>query len=90
MQIKKDSVLSEIGECFKGHCSHHQVFDRIADNFEIIATDDDNMPHAIFNNSERFILGILWHCERSHLLKPKNSLYWKHNEENKKIFKIFF
>lgn len=31
-----------------------------------MARDDSGMPHLIYKDKERFVLGIQWHAERSH------------------------
>ncbi len=45
---------------------HHQIIDRLAHGFKVIATASDGVIEAIEHTDYPFMLGIQWHPEMLH------------------------
>lgn len=81
VQIKEDSILMGIFNSSKIEVNsfHHQSIKRIADNFKIIASSQDNVIEAMKYNGSQWILGIQWHPE----------MLFRSDSKQRKIFEVF-
>ncbi|RRD39127.1 gamma-glutamyl-gamma-aminobutyrate hydrolase family protein [Leptotrichia sp. OH3620_COT-345] len=75
IDVKKESFLGEIfGNEGLVNSFHHQVVNKVADNFKVTARSKDGAIEALESISEnRFIVGIQWHPE-SMIHTDKNSV----------------
>ena len=58
---------------------HHQAVKRLADGLEAMAVSPDGLIEAFFRPENRFVWGVQWHPEFSHLA----------DENSRKIFRAF-
>ena len=74
VEIKENSFLSEIfGKEGLVNSFHHQVVNKVADDFKVTALSKDGVVEGIENISDvKFILGVQWHPE-SMIHTDKNS-----------------
>lgn len=75
-QMKEGSVLHGIiGNEGIGESWHHQVVGRIGNSLAVVATDKDQIPEAIEDQSKPFCVGVQWHPERTRDSETSKALF---------------
>lgn len=73
--VKLSSILKDVigNEYYEVNSFHHQIIDKLAPGFEVIAIANDNTKEAIYYENENlFILATQWHPEM--MLKDEGSI----------------
>lgn len=67
INIKQNSILKELiqNDTITVNSSHHQSIDKLAKNFTITSSTQDNVVESIeYNNKNHWVFAVQWHPER--------------------------
>ena len=82
IEISPGSVLQELAGGLNAdvNSTHHQAIDRVAPGLHVIARASDGVVESVINaDSDRWILGVQWHPEKS----------YRYDLLSKRIFELF-
>ena len=79
VEIKENSVISSIfGKETMVNSFHHQVIDKVANDFIVVAKASDGVVEAIEHKTYKFLVAVQWHpemlavnCEKARVLFSK-------------------
>jgi putative glutamine amidotransferase len=67
VRLVKDSLLARLAgtETVEVNSFHHQAVSEAGRNLRVVATASDGVIEAVEDTTGRFVVGVLWHPERS-------------------------